>query len=137
MNTIGISKRVLDPIVFVLLIVTAMVTPWWGTPVAVFALRVLFQISVRRLAALTFASWFVACFARDALGGWGPARVLARMLFFNTMDAMGLSVSSPLARAGVYAIVSLLGCVLALFSAGLVKAVQDIVSNPAADTSRG
>jgi hypothetical protein len=122
-----VTTRVLYPVVFIVLLLMAFFAPWWGTPIAVAIVSLAVEVSAKRLILFSFIAWVVACVTRDFIGGWGTSRVLAKML---ALENLGLSAGSFLARSTVYLIVGLLGLVLALFSAGAVKAARDLARKP-------
>lgn len=120
---IQLKRRILTPIVFLLLVVTAGFTPWWGTAIVVGACRLLFRTSLAVLAILTFLSWGIACIARDTIHLYGPSRVFAKIL---GLEGFGLVMDSNASRMTVYAIVSLAGFLMALFAGGAVQSLQNL-----------
>lgn len=130
--SLQVRDRVLAPVAFVLLAVTALFTPWWGTIVVVAAMRLFFKLSVRLASFLGFAGWMIACFVRDAQGGFGPGRLLAKMFSIGNYT---FGAGSWLSHLIVYVLIGVVGLMLAFLTAGFTKSVQSFVSSLAVNTS--
>lgn len=111
------------PVVFVLLFLTAFFTPWWGTIVVVATLSFFIGISSRGIALLSFFGWMTACFARDLSNEMGPSRVFARLF---QLERIGIESNTTYSQIVVYSVIGLIGCLLALLTAGFLRSVRSI-----------
>ncbi len=100
--------------------VCAFSAPWWGTPIVAGVSYLVFRLPTRTICSITFFAWVLAAAARDTVNAYGPSRVFAKMLSIQTV---GFSNDSLASRLCVYAIVGLIGFLLALFTGGTLKSL--------------
>ena len=103
---------------------TAMFTPWWGTPIVIAASLFVFKFPFSNLIALCFFGWATAAAARDTLAEHGPSRVIAKML---NIEFIGFGTESLMSRLIVYMLAGAIGFLFATFTGGLVKAIRKLL----------
>ncbi len=123
MRRLEVHPAIKMPVVILLLFLTAFFTPWWGTVIVSATLSLFVGISVRSLSLMAMIGWGAACAIRDVSNQFGPSRVFARMF---QLEQMGLSSDTIQSRVAVYVAISLVGLLLALFTAGIFKSIRGI-----------
>lgn len=124
MRNIAIQGGIVTPVLVILMFLSAIYTPWWGTPVVAGVLACLPGLRARLISVTAFIGWFLACATRDFLGDFGPSRVFARLL---SLETIGFAIDSMEARLLVYAMASAIGFALATFTVGAIRFTQSFV----------
>ncbi len=124
MKNVMIQSGIVAPILVILMTLSAVYTPWWGTPVVAGVLACLPGLRARLISVSAFMGWFLACLIRDALSDFGPSRVFARLL---SLESVGLGLDSLEARLLVYLMASSIGFALATLTVGAIRFTQSFV----------